>query len=259
MNILAIDTSSRYCSVCLLCETNRFTRRDDTSVSHSRHLLGLIQHTIDEADLRLEQLDAIAVVQGPGSFTGLRIGIAMTQGLAFAHQIPVVPVSSLAAVAMKTKQAFTEEAIAADAVLATMDARMGELYCGWYDVRDAVPKLIGREWVLKPADLNRVGELHFDEDSGLLTHSSIDELINSMAKSLSIGASPRLLMVGEGLCYEDQIAPPCLGWISSTVDLSGITPDASVVASYAAHVVSTQGSIEAEQLIPSYLRDNVTS
>ena len=255
MNILALDTSSRHCSVCLQRESHQFFLRDDASVSHSRHLLALIQRSLDDADLRLEQLDAIAIVKGPGSFTGLRIGIAVTQGLAFAHQIPVIAVSSLAVVALSSQQAFAKQAIAVDAVLATMDARMSELYCGWYDIRGSVPRLIGREWVLKPSELNRVGDLQCEEKSGSLINSPIE----LGSRSASTHQSLALSIVGGGLCYRDQFGSPFADWISLSDDLSIVTPDASFVLPLAESALVEHQGIEAEQLIPCYLRDNVTS
>ena len=255
MNILALDTSSRHCSVCLQRASHQFFLRDDASVSHSRHLLALIQQSLDDAELRLEQLDAIAIVKGPGSFTGLRIGIAVTQGLAFAHQIPVIAVSSLAVVALSSQKAFAKQAVAVDAVLATMDARMSELYCGWYDIRGSIPRLIGREWVLKPSELNRVGELQCEEKSGSLISSPIE----LGSRPASTHQSLALSIVGGGLCYGDQLSLPFSKWMSSTVDLSIIAPDASHVLPLAEHALAERQSIQAEQLMPSYLRDDVTS
>ncbi len=233
-----------------------FARQDNASISHSRHLLGLIQQTLDEAELRLEQLDAIAVVRGPGSFTGLRIGIAVAQGLAFGHQIPVIPVSSLAAVAMNAKLKFNKNALSVDAVLATLDARMSELYCGWYDLRGSLPQLIGRERVLKPSELSQVGRLHLEAGSLSLISLPADPISDSLANEVA----PALLMVGEGLSYQDQITPPFSHWISLGEDLTAIGPDACAVVPLAEQAfLSKQGIVQAEQLIPSYLRDNVTS
>ncbi len=255
MNILALDTSSRHCSVCLQRDSHQFIRRENGSVSHSRYLLTLIQQSLDEAELCLEQLDAIAVVKGPGSFTGLRIGIAVTQALAFAHKIPVIAVSSLAVVAVHSQQIFAQQALAVDAVLATMDARMSELYCSWYDVRGSLPKIIGREWVLMPSELHRVGELHYQDESGFLVSNPFE----FGSQAVSTLEPPKLLIVGEGLCYDDRLSMPFSNWMSSTVDLSIIAPDASHVLPLAEHALAERQSIEAEQLMPSYLRDNVTS
>ena len=197
MNILALDTSSSHCSACLKRDSHQFIRRDNASVSHSRHLLALIQRSLDEAELYLEQLDAISVVRGPGSFTGLRIGIAVTQGLAFAQQIPVIAVSSLAVVAAHSQQVFAQQGLSVDAVLATLDARMSELYCSWYDVRGSLPEIIGQEWVLKPSELHRVGQLHYQETSGFLVNTPVE----LRSQSVSILESTRLLIVGQCLCY----------------------------------------------------------
>ncbi|MDE1959492.1 MAG: tRNA (adenosine(37)-N6)-threonylcarbamoyltransferase complex dimerization subunit type 1 TsaB [Xanthomonadaceae bacterium] len=123
MNLLAIETATESCSVALLCGD---TLRDVSELAPRRHaerVLPMAEQLLAEAGLSRRQLDVIAVGRGPGAFTGVRLAVSLAQGLALALDIPVVPVSSLAALAM-------EAPIDAPRILALLDARMGELYAG---------------------------------------------------------------------------------------------------------------------------------
>ncbi|CAG0911897.1 unnamed protein product, partial [Cyprideis torosa] len=99
------------------------------------------------AGLELQQIDALAFGRGPGAFTGVRIATGIVQGLALAVAKPVLPVSTLAALA---QQAYREQQ--AEQVLVAVDARMGEVYWGQYVLVDGVMQLQGEEYVLAPAD-----------------------------------------------------------------------------------------------------------
>lgn len=125
--ILAVETATRACSAALLWdgECEEILRLEPNR--HAEVLLPMAQELMDRAGRRFDQLDALAVGSGPGSFTGLRIGIALTQGLAFAAGRPAVPVSSLLALATR---------INAPRVLAVIDARMNQVYWNIYS-RDA--------------------------------------------------------------------------------------------------------------------------
>jgi tRNA threonylcarbamoyladenosine biosynthesis protein TsaB len=95
----------------------------------------------------LQDVDAIAVGRGPGAFTGIRIGVGVAQGLAMAADKPVIPLSTLAALA---QQATVQRG--ATQVLAALDARMGEVYWGQYALQDGLMQLQGEELVCTPAD-----------------------------------------------------------------------------------------------------------
>ena len=141
MRLLAFDTATEACTAALWQDGQVLDRFERPS-QHSEQLLAMIDQLLAEAGVKLGQLDAIAFGCGPGSFTGLRIGAGVAQGLAFAATLPVVPVSSLAALA---------QSVAAERVLAAFDARMQQVYWGVY-VRGAegVMELQGTEQVLAP-------------------------------------------------------------------------------------------------------------
>lgn len=123
MNLLALDTATESCSVALLTRGEVIDRSELLPRRHAEHVLPMAESLLAEAGLSRSQIDGIAVGRGPGAFTGVRLGVSVAQGLAFALDRPAVTVSSLAALAM--------EAPAVDApVLAVIDARMGEVYAG---------------------------------------------------------------------------------------------------------------------------------
>ncbi|WP_346836822.1 tRNA (adenosine(37)-N6)-threonylcarbamoyltransferase complex dimerization subunit type 1 TsaB [Microbulbifer sp. SAOS-129_SWC] len=135
MKILALDTTSGACSVALHCDGHTFEQFVAAERDHTRRLLPMVDAVLAEAGIGLRQLDALAVSRGPGSFTGLRIAISCTQGLAFAAELPVVPVSSLAALAAGSRRAHPEWQ--SGAIVAALDARMQQVYWGIY--ADACP------------------------------------------------------------------------------------------------------------------------
>jgi len=97
--LLAIETSANLCSVALMHDREISEIVVSEPRGHTRHLLPAIDRLLIDAGLALRRLDAIAVTTGPGSFTGLRIGIGVAQGLAYGADLPVVPLSSLATLA----------------------------------------------------------------------------------------------------------------------------------------------------------------
>ncbi|MBS1270781.1 MAG: tRNA threonylcarbamoyladenosine biosynthesis protein TsaB [Gammaproteobacteria bacterium] len=122
--ILAVETSTRACSVALLWDGEC---REILRLERNRHaeiLIPMARELLAHGDCRFEQLDTVAFGSGPGSFTGLRIGISVVQGLAFGIDRPVVPVSSLLALATRINSAY---------VLAGIDARMHQLYWNVYE------------------------------------------------------------------------------------------------------------------------------
>jgi len=142
--ILAVDTSSAWCSVALLIDDSnsaeRIVQRHELlGSSASQYLLPWITEVLNSEGIALRDLDAIAVGIGPGAFTGVRLGVAVVQGLAFAADLPVAPVASLDAIAASTLTHPLIEGM--DAGLhhfsVAIDARMGEVYWANYSVMKA--------------------------------------------------------------------------------------------------------------------------
>jgi tRNA threonylcarbamoyladenosine biosynthesis protein TsaB len=123
MNLLALETSTEYCSVALLHGDALIDRSEPAPRRHAELVLPMAESLLAEAGLQRAQLDGIAVGRGPGAFTGVRLAISVAQGLAFALDLPVVTISSLAALAMQAPRNGA-------ATLAVIDARMGEVYAG---------------------------------------------------------------------------------------------------------------------------------
>ena len=127
MNYLAIDASTEACSVALQVNTKLYSCYDLCPQSHSLQLLPMVDKLLKEADITLAQCDGLIFGRGPGSFTGVRIGVGVAQGLAFAADLPVIGVSSLQAMA---QLAFIKHQ--QTKVFAAIDARMGEVYNGYF-------------------------------------------------------------------------------------------------------------------------------
>jgi len=136
MRILALDTSTRTASVAVLGGA-REVEIDHAVGSHSDDLIALCDRALSDAGLKLADLDAVAVGAGPGSFTGLRVGLAAIKALAEILQKPIAAVSLLEAVA----RALGREGN----VLAALDAGRGEIYCGEYEIRGSGARLISQQ------------------------------------------------------------------------------------------------------------------
>lgn len=125
MKLLAFETSTEACSVALLVDGNVLSRSAVVPRRHAELVLPWADELLAEAGITKSQLDAIACTRGPGAFTGVRLGIAVTQGIALALDRPVIAASSLRVLI----EPFLDDARSANAgMLALLDARMGELY-----------------------------------------------------------------------------------------------------------------------------------
>ncbi len=152
MKLLAVETATEACSAALYIDGEITERFSLTANEHTKLILPMIDTLMSEAGLLPQQLDALAFGCGPGSFTGVRIATGVIQGIAFGADLPVVPISTLAAIAqdyfdsndnMEQHTAFT-----------AMDARMGEIFWGVYN-RDqfGYAALIGKEVVTLAEDI----------------------------------------------------------------------------------------------------------
>ncbi|MEH8253333.1 tRNA (adenosine(37)-N6)-threonylcarbamoyltransferase complex dimerization subunit type 1 TsaB [Aeromonas veronii] len=148
LKILAVDTATEACSAALLVGDKLFSRWEEAPRDHTRKILPMVQAVLEDAGISLSDLDAIAFGRGPGSFTGVRIGISVAQGLAFGAGVPLIGISTLAAMA---QGAYRLDG--AEQVLTAIDARMNEVYFGRYELIDGHMQLVGDEVVSEPAAL----------------------------------------------------------------------------------------------------------
>ena len=146
IKILALDTATENCSVALKIGENVFSRCEYVPRDHTLRILPLVDEVLQEAQVTLNDLDALAFGRGPGSFTGVRIGVGIAQGLAFGANLPTIGVSTLAAMAA---QAFRKTG--ATQVLSAIDARMSEVYWGEYQRQENGDwQVQGAETVIAP-------------------------------------------------------------------------------------------------------------
>jgi tRNA threonylcarbamoyladenosine biosynthesis protein TsaB len=129
MKLLGLDTSGDACSAALLVDGAIRQRLEREPRRHGELILGMLQGLLEEAGLALQGLDAVAFGRGPGSFTGVRIAVAVAQGVSFGAGLPTIPVSTLAALAQGAYRRLGRRRI-----LVALDARMGEVYWGSYEL-----------------------------------------------------------------------------------------------------------------------------
>lgn len=167
--ILALDTSTDACSVALATDSGVDALFELAARSHTQRLLPMVDQVLEQNNCSLADLDAIAFGRGPGSFTGLRICLGVVQGLAFARRLPVIPVSTLAAMAaghFRIKAAGQSQAVDERPLLVALDARMKEVYWALFQPGPgAAPTALNNEQVAAPGDV--VVELeNFDFQQG---------------------------------------------------------------------------------------------
>lgn len=221
MKLLAIDTSTEACSAAVLVDGKVLEEYALAPRRHTEMILPMVGRLLAAAELRLAQLDGIAFARGPGAFTGLRIAAGVTQGLAFGADLPVLPVSSLAALAHAAWRLH-----GAEHALTALDARMHEVYWGAWQVTglgDA--RLVGDESVVAP------GEVTCPE-------------------------SGRWFAAGPGWAAYDAVLTPRCGPVEHGRDVS-LLPRAHDIALIGAHAAVLGGMLPAEQAQPVYLRDRV--
>ena len=139
MKLLALDTSSLACTAGVLADGAMFLRHEEREREHTRLLMPMLRAVLADSGLVPGELDAVVLGNGPGSFIGMRIAASVAEGIAFGARIPVVPVSSLAAVAMQAGNP-------GDTVAVAQDAHMHEVYLGLYRLGDErLPESLLRE------------------------------------------------------------------------------------------------------------------
>lgn len=154
--ILAIDTAAESCSAALSMDGQLHKRNESSPREHSKLLLPMVDSLLEEAGLKLAELSGIAYIRGPGSFTGLRIGVSVVQGLAYAANLPTLGLSSLQCLAASALKSYLVSP--KQTLLVMLDARMNEVYWGQYQVAGGAPVLLGRERVSSPEKIITDGE-----------------------------------------------------------------------------------------------------
>jgi tRNA threonylcarbamoyladenosine biosynthesis protein TsaB len=183
VKLLALDTSTLVASAAVLID-GAVAAAEDVATGHgaaSEALMPLVARVLDRAGLAPRDLDAVAVGAGPGSFTGLRIGMATAKGIAFAAGIPLWAVSSLAALALGAVRRG-----ATGTIIPALDARRGEIYAGFY--RDDLTPL-APECVLSPAAL--VTRITGVFDTATLVGDALDVYRTELAGAGTQVAEPR--------------------------------------------------------------------
>src|SRR5690554_306139 len=220
--ILALDTSSDACSVAYSDGDLLIDRFEVAAKSHTQRLLPMLDEVLAEAGISLKQLDAIAFAAGPGSFTGLRIGMGMVQGLAFGADLPVIPISTLMAMAYGRAFAATDQP--ASRILCALDARMAEVYWGLYECAtpNSLPMVICPDSVSAP------------------------ETVAAL-----IPEATEFVGVGSGWCYE------ALSGLTEQFQIE-VYPSARDVVALAAMEYQAGKAQAVEQVQPVYLRNEVS-
>ncbi len=225
--LLALDASSSACSAALLIrrdghDDQLLTRFMLAPREHTRRLMPMIDELLDEADLTLADLDALAYGQGPGSFTGLRIAAGVAQGLAFGLEVPLIGVSTLEALALAGHRRHHLRH-----VLPVIDARMGELYTAAYRCHDGQLTRLAEEGLLSPERLSLPAG-----------HEEAD-------------------WVGVGSGWEQWESLPVTVQAGVSQHLPDMQPAAEDMVLLAAEILAEGGGVAPHLAQPVYLRDQV--
>ena len=194
MKVLALDTSSGQCSVALSIDGTLADRAVLTPRDHAQLLLPLVDELLAEAGTSLPALDGIAFGRGPGSFTGLRIAAAVTQGLAEGAGLPVFPVSSLRALAAQARRRALQAGHyrSGGSLLACMDARMGEVYWAAYENAVDIPRAVTPERLTAPAEVATPGDAGWHgAGHGFAAHPDIAARLATALAGVNEAALPR--------------------------------------------------------------------
>ncbi|MEN5060379.1 tRNA (adenosine(37)-N6)-threonylcarbamoyltransferase complex dimerization subunit type 1 TsaB [Luteimonas sp. TWI1416] len=220
MKLLAFETATEACSVAIWDDGRVLHRSEVAPRRHAELALPWADALLDEAGIARRQLDAVAVSRGPGAFTGVRLGIALVQGVALALDRPVVAVSTLAVLALRAGAGEGAH------VLAAIDARMGEVYRAAFAMRAAGPEALSDERVGAP-------------DTIALP-----------------GAGEAWYGVGTGFGVADGVLATRLGASKARIDATAL-PQAADLAALAAAAFARGEAVAPERVEPVYLRNDV--
>jgi tRNA threonylcarbamoyladenosine biosynthesis protein TsaB len=222
MKLLVLDTSTEYCSAALWLDGRVRARRVLAGQRHSSLLLPMVDELLRDSAIGLRQLDGIAYGAGPGSFTGLRIACAVTQGLAFGADLAVVGVSTLESIAEQT---------GADKVLTVLDARMAEVYWAAYQ-HEATHPVGHKGW------------------------RAVAEPALALPDSVQVPDGSGWVGAGNGFAALGEVLRPRLAAQLLRID-DTLMPDAAAMAPLAAQAFERGEGRDAALAAPIYLREKV--
>ncbi len=203
---LAIETASDVPNVAA-CQGNTLAVRDVDDGGRTEQLYRYVDEVLAETGLHLSALDCIAVGRGPGSFTGLRVGMAAAQSLAFGASLPVCAISSLAVLGFGAARRA-----GADCVVAALDARMGEVYAGAYRLKDEHLETLDCDCVTPPAGLMLSGAGRFlAAGPGWAVYPELAERFATRIQAVESAARPRaddLLVLARAAFDRGEIVAP---------------------------------------------------
>jgi len=203
MRALAIDTVTEMCSVALSVDGELLERQDKAINRHSNIVLGMVNGLLDEAGLSLAQLDLIVNDVGPGSFTGIRIGMGVAQGLAYGADLPLLGVDALSSLA----QGVLNES--AENILTAIDARMGQVYWAQFAREHNSLKLIDQLHLGHPEQIQGVNQRVYGTGSGWDTYA---EVLKTRCDATGYAAD-RFPLAKDGLVCGLRL--PASGWVSA--------------------------------------------
>ncbi len=234
LNILAIETASEACSAALLKKGEKntselFSRVETTPRQHAKLILSMLDDVLKEGGISLNEVDVIAFSRGPGAFTGLRIAAGIAQGVALSVDKPIVPISTLAALA---GQAMDNKNYQGEIVITALDARMGEIYWAVFKNNDeGMAELVGEEQVSQPQVMFQQAVLNNAED----------------VKMLAVGT-------GWDVYAEELLANDKPENISHW---DGVYPTAKNIAQLAVSLFAEGKAVNPEEAQPVYIRNDV--
>lgn len=244
LHLLALETSSSICDVgvlsCVDGTSRIYTASNDETGKHAEYLLPMVDQVLAQAGLSRGDLDAIAFGQGPGGFTGLRVASGVAQGMAFGLDVPVIPVASLLAVAIRAAQSLGFAAYDADAYfLVVQDARMGEVYLAVYQP----PRVANQAWRVVQSPI-------------LLDATHVQGWLRQQAAAWGIRSAQPVYIAGDALDEHPALAG--IEHQHGRVQHAGVwRADAATVAGIARSAWLRGEALAPEHAVPLYVRDKV--
>ena len=212
LTLLALDTSTEACSVALL-HRGEITSLDEVAQrTHTKRILPMIDEILSQSGIKLNKVDALVFGRGPGSFTGVRVGAGIAQGLALGADLPVIPISNLAAMAQAAYQQYQ-----AEQVIAAIDARMNEVYFAQFSAQKVRSdfgeflqwnEIIAEQVCSVETALNQLNELQGDwvqVGTGWAAYPQLAEAGIGKKSDIALPSAQYMLSLAVPLWYKKQV------------------------------------------------------